>query len=187
MDPYIPHLSSPVCADSKSKKKARGWWRTALSLLSFIGAIFLVFVLEDVRAETQVEARGEVIVYREVPKRSAVRKGHPESPVTVDAGAAAKHMSPLNDDSLLQVNTEKPTKPGEDARRLSAGSHSGVHGGNGGHQYGRGAGSLSQWVKGPTVARTVTRAVGAVGEKVNSSINSLGHSMPSTNTSFNPR
>jgi hypothetical protein len=107
MDPYLPQFSQPVRVDSVERRKARQWRWITLFAMSALFMFLLLFVIEDARAAAEEQAAGEVIIYRDVPKRSAIREGYPETPVAINAAQAGQRVSPLDDDGLVEINTQQ--------------------------------------------------------------------------------
>lgn len=107
MDPYLPQFSQPVRVDSVERRKARQWRWITLLAMSALFMFLLLVVIEDARAAAEEQAAGEVIIYRDVPKRSAVREGYPETPVAVNAAQSGQQVAPLDDDGLVEINTQQ--------------------------------------------------------------------------------
>lgn len=106
MDPYVPHLSQPVVIDTVAIRGSRLLRLAITLLLVLMVAVLLLAVEGDVFAHDFTEDHhGQVIIYREVPRRSAIRESYPERPVAVQTGSLFDHSEPLPDDVLFEITT----------------------------------------------------------------------------------
>jgi len=181
MDPYIPQFSHPVRVDSVAIRKARRWRRNLLVVLSALTLFLLLAAVQEAGADTDGVDAGEIVIYREVPKRSALRQGHPATPVTVDAANSGNRVEPLSDNGLVDINTQQAATFSSHAPGLAHHPINGVMNSAGAFTSGSQRHSLmSPMTNRMSSVGGAVRSAGSVGGHIGSAMSSMHRATPAT-------
>lgn len=167
MDPYIPHLSMQVDVDSMARRRQRLKKLVMWLLLTVLLAACLLIATETVYAEGETSVgSGEVVIYRVIHTRSAIRKSAPEKPVSVQTGSAAKYSDQVSDKDLAAIASHNGSSTSTDfdaAQGLRNGSFTSLYPSGSHSSPMLGSGVLS-------VSGTVTTAIGSVNRRIGSDV-----------------